>query len=432
MDRYPVGRTGTAQDLMGILTGASDRICARDHIVLPHKHPAARLLLEAPFNLCGIFLRWVLELAPADAVLALHDRIYRLLAGGRTYPFDEASPALARAKDQALLLQEQGREPALLSMISHPAVLGEMAHLNFELVRHACRALRLVRGRPCRPRLVVAVDPFALDTASLAAEGAYAGFMGLYHLGLDRLAFSRSGHSSCLVAKTAWPNLIWRLLRRLAGGGEAAMAVSGGVPATARVLYTTREWVGRHRRLSARRGQPEKVLSGLRGFADFRKFESDGPHSEDLRSNAWRMVEGWAMSAVAEHLGGEPSCAETGVLTPRARQVLESCLEALDVPSLEQDAALLELSEEFQRETPFRRRLFQIVAGRMLRHGRPVMFLPVVHRDVPRLGVEVKEAWCWLGMTQGVIQARRLGAQPHPWQGTAEDFAVEFGRENYL
>jgi len=39
-----------------------------------------------------------------------------------------------------------------------------MAHLNFELVRHATLALRAARGRPCRPRLVVAIDPFALDT----------------------------------------------------------------------------------------------------------------------------------------------------------------------------------------------------------------------------------------------------------------------------
>lgn len=431
MYRYPIGRSGTAQDLMGIVTGAAERILARDRLVLPCKHPVARRVLEAPFNLCGILMRAILELVPADGTLAFHEMICRRLVGGQTYSFDDGSPALARAAAEARVLQASGRAPALMAVLSHPPALGEMAHLNFELVRHACRALRSVRGRACRPRFVVAVDPFGMDTASLPEEGFCAGFMGFYHLGVDRLAFTRSSQSSFLVARSAWPNLIWRLLRRLCSGGEVAMVLSGGVPTTARVLYMAREWLVCERRRAPLRHEPARVLRALRRSPGFVRFESEGPHGKGLRSNAWRMAEGWVMSAIAEHPEGRLSCAETGELTLPARETFAACLEALGVDRAGQGPALESLAEECKRETPFRRRFFRIMAGRVLRRGRPVILLPVVHRIAPRLGVEIREAWCWLGMKGAVLQARRLGDRPLDWQGTVDDFAVEFGRENY-
>ena len=57
--------------------------------------------------------------------------------------------------------------------------MGDLAHLNIELARRSMLDLRKVRGRPCRPRMVVAVDPFALDTLSLLEEGFYAGYGAL-------------------------------------------------------------------------------------------------------------------------------------------------------------------------------------------------------------------------------------------------------------
>jgi hypothetical protein len=34
-------------------------------------------------------------------------------------------------------------------------------------------------------------------------------------------------------------------------------------------------------------------------------------------------------------------------------------------------------------------------------------------------------------MSSGLISGRVLGEAPRPWQGTADEFAVEFGRANY-
>ena len=361
MYTYPTTPTGTAQDLMSILTGAGERAIARGGIVLPRKDPWARSLLEPPFNLGGLLVRAVLERMPADRVLAIHDAVYRRLAEGRSYPFQEDAPVLLRAKAEAQRLAEAaGRECALVGLVSHPPVLGEMGHLNFELVRHAGLALRAVRGRPCRPRNVVAVDPFALDTAGLVAEGLYVGFMGLYHLGLDRLAFVRSALSARIVGETAWPRVVWRLDRRLADGGEVVMAVSGGVPETARMLYTMREWIAGQRHLSPLRDAPVEVLRRLRAYKDFRHFEAEGPLGSGLRRSAGRMLEGWLMSVVAGHPWSaatqEPSSAETGCLFPAAREALENGLCALDLSSEQRVEAWAVLDEEWSRETPFRRR----------------------------------------------------------------------------
>ena len=186
MYTYPLVKTGTAQDLMTIIARACERRNAATGVVLPQKTAAQRALLEVPFNLVGMGVRLVMSLLPADTVLRFHDWLFRTLAKRESFPFDAASPAV---KEAERLVAELG-DPAIVALISHPPVYGDMAHMNFQLVRQAMLALRQARGRPCRPRLVVAVDLFALDTISVLEEGVYAGYMGLYHLGLDRLAVS--------------------------------------------------------------------------------------------------------------------------------------------------------------------------------------------------------------------------------------------------
>jgi len=436
MYTYPTRPTGTAQDLMHIVTLAGERSLAREETVLPRKTALARSLLEPPCNLGGRLVRTLFELLPADLVLSIHDAVHRKLAGGRSYPFDVAAPALARAAAEARSLEaETGRTPALAALVSHTPVLGELGHLNFELVRHAAWALRAVRGRPCRPRFLVAVDPYALDTVGLPAEGLYAGVMGLYHLGLDRLAGTRGGLSSLIVGETAWPRLAWRLDRRLREGGEVAMALSGGAPATARMLYTAREWIAAQRPASPLRGRPAEVLRRLREDAGFRRFEAEGPLGPGLRRNAWRMLEGWIMSAAAGHpwdvSAAGPSSAETGRLAPEAREVFAAGLAALGLAPDRRAAAWAVLEEEWARETPWRRRFFRHLAGRILARGRPVLFVPVVHRWGQRPGIAVREAWSWRALVSGRISGRVLGEAPREWSGTAEEFAVEFGRENY-
>jgi hypothetical protein len=421
---------------MHIVTQAGERAVAREGTVLPRKTALARSLLEPPCNLGGRLVRTLFDLLPADLVLSIHDAVHRKLAGGRIYPFDAAAPALARAAAEArMLAAETGRAPALAALVSHTPVLGELGHLNFELVRHAAWALRAVRGRPCRPRFLVAVDPYALDTVGLPAEGFYAGVMGLYHLGLDRLAFTRGRWSSLIVGETAWPRLAWRLDRRLREGGEVTLALSGGAPATARLLYTAREWIAAQRRASPLRGRPAEVLRRLREDADFRRFEAEGPLGPGLRRSAWRMLEGWIVSAAAGHpwaaAAQGPSPAETGCLSAEARTALEVGLAALELPEAQRRAAWAALEEEWARETPWRRRFFRHLAGRILARGRPVLFVPVVHRWGGRPGIVVREAWSWRAMASGRISGRVLGEVPREWSGTADEFAVEFGRANY-
>jgi hypothetical protein len=72
------------------------------------------------------------------------------------------------------------------------------------------------------------------------------------------------------------------------------------------------------------------------------------------------------------------------------------------------------------------------LAGRVLaRRGRPVLFVPVVHRWDERPGIVAREAWSWQALASGRISGRVLGDAPRQWQGTADEFAVEFGRANY-
>lgn len=388
MYTYPLVKTGTSQDLMAIVARMTERRIARESIVLPEKSAAQRALLEAPFNALGLALRAVMRLLPADAVLSFHNRLFSALAKGRNYPFDPSAPAVEQARR---LVAELG-DPAIVALISHPPVYGDMAHMNFELVRHAMLAMRRARGRPCRPRLVVAVDLFALDTISIPEEGVYAGYMGLYHLGLDRLALSRGWASSLLVSPTAWHRMVHRLIGALDAGGEVGMVLAGGIPETSRVLYAAREWAQDRRRASPLRRDPAEVLRRLRSHAAYRRFEEEGPCGPGLRKSAWRMLEAWVMQAAAD-----------GDVRPAA----ELALDALRVSGGVED-----LEAELRRETPYRRRFFRVLAGRV-RPRRPVVFIPVAHGDG---GIVIKSPWHW---TKG-----RGGLDP-------DEFAKRFGEENF-
>lgn len=430
---YPVWRTGTSQDLMAIVTKAYEVHLERTKTALPAKTDSRRNLLGPPFICAGFLVSWLAALAPADRVLEAHDALLRMLAKPRHYPFDEASPVLVRAVELARTIERDcGRSPALMALISHPPVMGELAHLNFELVRHATLALRRLRGAPCRPRLVVAVDPFALDTIPSHEEGLYAGCMGGYHLGLDRLAYCRGALGRWLLKKTSWDRMPWRMLGLLGRGGEAGLALSGGVPATSRALYAVREWVAWTRRSSPLLGKPGEVLARLRGVAEFVNFESSWPHGTALRS-AWRLMEAWGMSALSgvftENGPAEVSCADSGKLSGEAKTVFSGILKALDSPRHKE--ALEDLAEELSRETPYRARLFRIFAGRLVKKGRPVVFLPVAHRLEGGLGIEVKDAWAWTGMAGGRLKVAVASETPSSWEGTVEDFARRFGQANF-
>ncbi len=389
---YPTIKTGTSQDLLSIVTRAYEAHIERLQLALPVKPQSRRLWLEPPFVAVGAAVAGLLELIPADAALKIMSKIYASLSAPRSYPFDPKSPALLRSIELVRRVERgAGKPAALFALISHPPVMGDLAHLNFELVRHAGLALRELRGRPCRPRLVAAVDPFALDTVSLPEEGVYAGFMGRYHLGFDRLALARPRGSRPLLKKARWDRMPWRLLRLLERGGEASMVLAGGVPSTTRVLYAAREWTARLRRKSPLRGKPAEVLARLRRNADFRRFDEQGPHGRALARSAWRLAEAWAMAALCSVFGfaGE-ACSDTGVVSGDAERALRELAAAFGLSEAESQDALSELKDELLRETPYRQRLFRVLAARVARR-RPVVVLPVAHTLEP-LGVVIKDA----------------------------------------
>lgn len=419
---YPSPRTGTAQDLLRVVTRAYELEVERTGTVLPVKGDIARRWLSAPFRAFGVCVAWIMETLPAEWAMSIHDRAYGALSG-RAYPFDPSSPVLARARALAARVEaETGAPPALLAAISHPPTLGELSHLNFALGRHALRALRVLRGRPCRPRHVVATDPFALDTVSAAEEGFYAGYMGTYHLGIDRLALGRAGAWRFLTPRASWFSMPWRLLRFLGEGGEAGIILAGGVPSTGRVLYGVREWARHARAASPLRGAPGEVSRALRGDESFARFERAAAATLHLPRSSWRLVEVWLMAAAAGLLPGETLEAAAA-----------AALECLSVPRDRRRALLEELLRESSRETPTRRRLFRVIAGRVLRR-RPVVFVPIVHRADP-LGVEVRESCSWeapgRGSARGRVRVRRADKPDEGLEMDSGEFAERFVKENF-
>ncbi|MDD5304413.1 MAG: hypothetical protein PHS14_15050 [Elusimicrobia bacterium] len=416
---YPSARTGTAQGLMRVVTKAYENRLDADGTVLPAKTEFQRRFIEPFSRAAGIIMGAVMELVPADWTVAFHNKVFLFLSGGHSYPFDAASPAVVAARALAARLEkESGRAPALLAAISHPPVMGELAHLNIELVRRATLVLREVRGRPCRPRMVVAIDPFALDTISVLEEGLYAGYMGRFHLGLDRLALGRGHPGPLMSPQTRWDRMPLRLFRSLAEGHEVGMVLSGGVPSTGRVLYGVREWSRRSRAASPLHGDPARALARLRADASFARFETAAAEHIPLPRGPWRLLEAWLMTAAAGLLPGE-----TADSAARAE------LACLSVPEASRASLLAELSSDMTRETPARRRLFRLLAGRVARR-RPLILIPVVHTAEP-LGVTEREAWgvTWIGTDR--VRVVRAGAPDRSQDMTAEELAERFTQENF-
>ena len=404
---------------MRVVTKAYELRLEAEATVLPAKTELQRVCLEPFARAAGMIVGAVMELLPADRVVALHNRGLLALSAGRNYPFDLRSPAVVAARALAARLEkESGHAPALLAAISHPPVMGDLAHLNTELVRHSILALREVRGRPCRPRLVVAIDPFALDTLSLLEEGFYAGYMGSFHLGLDRLALGRGHPGPLMSPQTRWDRMPLRLFRSLAEGNEIGMVLSGGIPATGRVLYGVREWSRRARAASPLHGDPAQADVFLRADAAFARFETAAAAHIPLPRGPWRLLEAWLMTAAAGLLPGEDG---------RGGGALRALMSESSRRIARRPAR--RLAGDMARETPPRRRLFRLLVGRVARR-RPLLLIPVVHRAQP-LGVEEREAWgvTWAG--KGRVRVVRAGAPDRVQDMTAEELAERFTQEHF-
>ena len=228
--------------------------------------------------------------------------------------------------------------------------------------------------------------------------------------------------------------MAYRLLQTLQRGGEVGMVLAGGVPSTTRTLYAAREWVGEARRHSTLKARPDEVLARLRLLPGFAKLETEGPHGPALCKNVWRLAEVYAMSFLAgvflESVEVEKSCADLGRLDERGRRTMLAFLAALGLDEERAAESLGRLAEELSRETPFRRRFFRILAGRVAVR-RAVVIVPIVHRGGENPGVDVKEAWGLRAFSKGMIDVAVAGPAPTDWSLPPQDLAVRFVRENF-
>ena len=67
----------------------------------------------------------------------------------------------------------------------------------------------------------------------------------------------------------------------------------------------------------------------------------------------------------------------------------------------------------------------------MLAAGRPLVFLPVVHRIEDGLGIEVKDAWAWTRLEGGRVRFAVAGSGLLEEEDGVEEFAERFVRANF-
>ncbi|MFH2204605.1 MAG: hypothetical protein ABIJ96_15935 [Elusimicrobiota bacterium] len=387
--------TGRYDDLLMILARAEERRIAGK---IPVKRRLSRVWLEPWWNALGAAIAVAVHALPAAAAARLHDRLFLAALGGqRPHPFDDRSEHLGRA--ERLIAQAHraaGRAPALLCLTSHPPAFGELMYLNVELVRHALWGLRRLRAEPCRPRLVIAMDYYALDMLALYEEGLYAGFTGRCHLGFDRLAHLRPAPGRALLRGTAWTNVVRRILAALAAGGEVGMVLGGGVPGTSRVFYCAREFVGRLYRERPTTEPSGRIRERLcAAAADFKRFIGSGEIGAPAMRNIRRAMEGWVLSCLVRDGGLDE--VDAGRVPPVALEALAACAGALGWRGEEAARRRADFIASFARETPSRERFFSVLARRVAASGTPVLILPLTYGRPDAIAMRFGEPVCILG-----------------------------------
>jgi hypothetical protein len=345
---------------MAILREQEHRIYKRDGVTLPQKPAWFHALAEFPMNVAGFGIGAIAAALPAKLVEGLHMRTLAALAGAGDFPLaPDWNYALEGARSLYARLADAGSEPAIWVLMSHPPVTTEVSTLNFALTQRAFEAVSFIRGRPTKAKMLVAIDPFAMDATPMWQEGVYPGLMTAMHLALDRTPSLRGPAQKMLLGAARPERLAWRLVRELRGGGDVVMILGGGIELNARIMYPSREFLSRWRKASDKRG------------ASVRKAQRE---------------------ALAMLAAGEPSAAETGTLNEAAEAALRLLGRELGFDEKRVSADLDDFRDEFGRKNPYRRRLFRIVASRVVKGGRPVLTLPISHGSDGKTQIRLGEA----------------------------------------
>jgi len=381
---------GTYEDILSIFARSEQRRYVRAGVSPPKKNAFVRWVGEPFLNAVGIGITWYGEMVGASRMISLHDTIMGGLAGKSKGPFNPDLPEFTATRELMAHVEEIfGTAPAVLCLMSHPPVLPESLGLNVEMGRQALLALHSLRPKSGHAKLMIAVDSYALDMLAPMQEGAYAGFMGTYHLGLDRLIHHRRIPSRWLLGGAAWWRLPWRTSRFLSHGGRLAFVLSGGVPITARVVYTAREFLWRLRRGRKQGLSPQEIARRLeREESDFLRFCQSGMIGPGLRGKYWRLMEAWIVARLTgiwppnqtESANDELS---QGFLPEKHVRCFQACARAMGYPDDTTQKLVQDFQKEYARETPYRERFFRFLLHRVLSRGRPIILLPLSHQLDP-------------------------------------------------
>jgi hypothetical protein len=318
-----------------------------------------RTFVEPFFNVLGLMfgqgLAWTPRPLRRRAIQWLNVRF------GRHAP--EENPRLTErireALDQAKMLQRKtGRWPAVLVLTSHPETTGDLQWLRFEVLRQGLQlADALVEANPrqpffrSHPKVLLAIDPFALDTVSAAIGGFYAAAMHRLYLAWDRQSSLQPWiQRHILLGDTHYSNIGWRLLETLRNDVPVIMVLAGGLPFNARLLYGVREFVHRMpiRKWNISKRQAQKGLMELLTPPEDGVWPADEGRVPPSRRE--RVIELWRSWGLEQ--GFEESCWRS-------------------------------LLEEFQPAVPLRSRFFRVLLERLVAKGKPLMLIPVAHGSTP-------------------------------------------------
>lgn len=285
-----------------------------------------------------------------------------------------ASQAAALAAEAK---RASGRAPAILVVTSHPPTFGDTAWVRFHLFLHGLKianyVLASIGSRREHPQCLLAIDPYALDSVPVWVAGLYAGFMRGIYIAYDRQASSQTPLQKILLRGTAYHEIGWSFLRRLRKGSPVLMMVGGGLPHNARLLHACREFVRNvwPRRRPGRLSFEHRFLQEIATPYEGRLLTETGVIPEAR----WAELRDWVKHH-AGHAGPEE--------------------------------AWQTFREEFQRDVPWRRRLFRILEKRLVKKNIPVLLIGINDDARESSCVRLAGPWLWKEGTDGDTMSREV------------------------
>ncbi len=329
---------------------------------------ATRAFVEPFFNVLGHLWAFVMSCMPTPVRRPFVQWINCKM--GDYQPVE--NPDLSKRIEDTVQLakelkQKTGRWPALLVLTSHPDTEGPHQWLRFELLRQGLQiADAMVETQnarawyPAHPRCFLAIDPYALDTVSGAVGGFYAAWMHRIYIAWDRQSYTQSWvQRHILLRGSDYSRIAWRLLKYLKADTPVLMALGGGLPYNARLLYAAREFI------------------------------------HTLPVVSWKIPKRQAQIELMEILmkpQGDVWPAERGELPEASVLAVRRAMQTWGLEPGKTEAALQDLKEEFQSSVPYRERLFRVLMNRLVGRGKPLLLITISHSDAApyvRIGTPV-------------------------------------------